>query len=282
MVETILAKKENQNNCIPTFFIAGRSETEIIYQHSKGTGNILAEVLLSKWDDIEKIYSKLSISQIYPLKNQAFMLIGSRIFDIGLLGALSEDKTLLEPAPKRSSPEKPNARYYFWMVEGNLEHLGKYGQEAITLPWPNWYFLTFGQSWIQKDRNKVRDTFEKKCVEMINSGLLKSPESLAENLEVPFLNKDDSFLWGDLTNQLSKELLKTVKGQKDSFKEFYNTLKASTYASNSFGEFFCWYIHLAYVWAIDNLIERDLIIIPSKYFSSIIMYREGQEGLLVT
>jgi len=66
------------------------------------------------------------------------------------------------------------------------------------------------------------------------------------------------------------------------FKHFYEMLKSSKHSHHSFCEFFCWYIHLAYAWAIDVLVENDVMTFPSEYFTSIILYREGLEGILVS
>ena len=63
--------------------------------------------------------------------------------------------------------------------------------------------------------------------------------------------------------------------------QFYNDLKASSYASNSLGEFACWYIHIAYAWAIDLLVEKKIISMPDEKFGSLIIYTEAPEGLLV-
>jgi hypothetical protein len=42
----------------------------------------------------------------------------------------------------------------------------------------------------------------------------------------------------------------------------------------------CWYIHIAYAWAIDFLVEEKTIIMPDEKFGSLIIYVEGPQGLL--
>ncbi|UCC33893.1 MAG: hypothetical protein JSW53_02510, partial [Candidatus Bathyarchaeota archaeon] len=64
--------------------------------------------------------------------------------------------------------------------------------------------------------------------------------------------------------------------------QFYGDLNASRYVSNSLGEFVCWYIHIAYAWAIDFLVEEGIISMPDEKFGSLIIYSEAPEGLLAT
>jgi hypothetical protein len=268
------------NKYTPDFFISNLSETKKVYSHSKSIGKALAEALLADWDQLEQSFSQLSFSKAYSLKEQGFMFVGARILDLGVLGALARDKTLLEAAPTRPSPERPDGRYYFWMVEGEPEHLGKYGQDDTDLSWTNWHLLNFGQTMIGGIVNLKRRAFEAKGANIIKSKAAESPESLAKILNVPFLSKEDSNAWAQVSRQVSGKLLNILKEKTAEFRNFYSTLKASQYANNSFGEFFCWYYHLAYAWAIDELQEREVIIIPPEHYCGLVMYREGQEGLL--
>jgi hypothetical protein len=167
------------------------------------------------------------------------------------------------------------------MVEGKLEHLGRYGQDDETLPQTNWHFLTFGQSWIGGMTNLARKAIEIKYEKLIKSYQGESPEVLAKALNVPFLTKEDSLRWADTAEKFSEILLKRLKGQSAALKQLFHTLQASQQAPDSFGEFACWYIHLAFAWTIDALQEKGVLTIPSKLFSAVILYREGPEGLLL-
>ncbi len=277
--ESSLIKAVN-SRYTPDFFISNLSETKQVYSHSKTTGQVLAEAILADWDQLEQSFSQLSFSQAHSLKEQGFMFVGARILDIGVLGALARDKSLLEAPPSRPSPQKPEAQYYFWMVEGEPEHLGKYGQDDTDLSWANWHLLDFGQTMIGGIVNLKRRAFEAKSASIIKSNSAESPESLAKILNVPFLSREDSSVWAQVSSQVSNKLLKLLKEKSREFKNFYRTLKASQYANNSFSEFFCWYYHLAYTWAIDELQKRGAIVIPPERYSGIVMYREGPEGLL--
>ena len=277
--ESSLVKVYN-NNYAPDFFISDSNETKKVYSHSKTIGKILADALLEDWDILEHSYSELSFSKSYSLKEQGFMFVGSRILDMGVLGALVRDKCLLTIAPSRPSPTRPDGQYYFWMVEGKFEHLGKYGQDDTGLKWASWHVLNFGQSVINGEFNQKREDFENKIAEIIESDTTDSPDKFANTLDIPFLSKEDSKIWEEVSRQISSKLLIILKEQKSDIIKFYNTLKTSTYTNNSFGEFFCWYYHLAYAWAIDALQTKGAIIIPPERFSGLVMYREGPEGLL--
>ncbi|NPD88727.1 MAG: hypothetical protein HGN29_08375 [Asgard group archaeon] len=277
--DSSLVKKEG-NEYLPTFLIVNLDETKLVYEHSKEMGKVLADHTISKWSEIDAVFEKLSISENSSLKDQAFMLVGSRILDIGLLGELVKDGNLLKVAPLRSSLTRPDAQYYFWMIEGELKHLGKYGQEEIDLPWSNWYYLNFGQSWLNGQRNEARDKTEKKCKDLVKLDRARDSLELAELLEIPLLNEEESKNWLKITEKISKSLLEVMKGKEESLKLLFQNLESSRYTNNSFGEFICWYTHLAYPWAIDFLIEETLINIPSEHYSELIIHRKEPDGLL--
>ena len=260
---------------IPTFFIADFSETLEIFQEAKKTGEILAKAVQIQWREIKKTYSRLAISKDYPFKQLNFLLVGSRILDLGLLGALVLDKTLITIAPARPSPDRPNARYYFWGVEGEFKHLGKYGQSDWELPEKNWYFETFGASWIKGKPNYNRNALHQKIEHILKEGKIRTPGQIAQNLNIPCLNKADSQIWVELSGKVCAELLETIKSQSSSIKQFFSSLKAGQYTNNSFGEFMCWYTHLAYSRAIDILCDKGYMILPREYYSAIIFFREG-------
>jgi len=59
-------------------------------------------------------------------------------------------------------------------------------------------------------------------------------------------------------------------------------IKSGEYAPHSLGEFVCWYAHIAYCSAIDNLESTEVIRIPQARYQAAIWYREQErEGLLV-
>ncbi|NHJ04290.1 MAG: hypothetical protein EAX90_05670 [Candidatus Heimdallarchaeota archaeon] len=81
--------------------------------------------------------------------------------------------------------------------------------------------------------------------------------------------------------KIARRLLVKVKEKEEELHGFYNKLKISNYSNNSFREFICCYIHLAYSWAIDFLVEKEIIHMPDSKFNILIIYSEGSQGLLV-
>jgi hypothetical protein len=73
MQEASLVEEKNISY-VPTFFIAGLSDTEKAYAHSKDTGKMLAEALLSQWDELKQSYPMLSLSRSYTFEEMGFML----------------------------------------------------------------------------------------------------------------------------------------------------------------------------------------------------------------
>lgn len=280
LVESSLVQ-EVRNDFIPTFLIVNFEETNIVFEYSKKLGKILANTLLSKWNEIKQVYEQLNISKKHSFAEQSFLLVGSRMLDIGLLEELVKDGTILKPAPLRPSPERPNAQYYFFLIEGELEHLGKYGQDNFDLKWSGWHIYNFGQSWIGGRRNEIRDEMEERYKELIQLNKAKDPEDFALQLNIPFLNKEESEEWSKITKKISKLLFSKIKEEENNLNSLFQSLEASKFENNNFGEFICWFIHITYSWAIDYLIEENLISLPSKYYSELVMYKEGSEGLLV-
>lgn len=280
LIESTLVQKI-RNNFAPTFLITNHEETKIVFNHSKEMGRKLADILILNWGEIEQVFEQLEISQKHSFAEQSFLLVGSRMLDIGLLEELVKDGNILKPAPLRPSPNRPNARYYFFLIEGKLEHLGKYGQNDFDLPWSDWHIYNFGQSWIGEQRNESRDEIEKKYEENMQLNKARTPKDFASQLNIPFLNKEESEEWSRITNKMSKLLFSKIKEEEENLNSLFQSLEASKYTNNSFGEFICWYIHIAYSWAIDFLIEKNLVSLPSEYYSELVMYKEGSEGLLV-
>ncbi|MCK5256156.1 MAG: hypothetical protein KAQ81_09050, partial [Deltaproteobacteria bacterium] len=78
MVEASLVIKKGESY-YPAFLISNLNETLKIYEHSKEMGKIIAEYLSSIWEEIEKDYKQLSISQSQSFSDSSFFFIGGRI-----------------------------------------------------------------------------------------------------------------------------------------------------------------------------------------------------------
>jgi hypothetical protein len=109
---------------------------------------------------------------------------------------------------------------------------------------------------------------------------LVKPDDLAEALKIPILSREDSLAWRETARKAANQILRKIKEKENELLQFYNSSKASRYVNNSLGEFMCWYIHIAYAWAIDFLVEEKTIIMPDEKFGSLIIYVEGPQGLL--
>lgn len=281
LVDAGLVKKERGRYC-PAFLIVDAEETTKTFYHAKRFGRIIADELTNNLEAITRGFSYLEISERHTLDELSLVLIGSKILDIALLEVLAKDRTLLRPPPKRPSPNRPDARYYFFMIDGPPDYLGKYGENSENLPWTNWTFITFGQNTIQGQKNIPRENLEARCNEMLEKHKPKTLETLAEGLHVPVLSCKDSLAWRETARNAAQQILLKIKENEDILLRFYNSLKASKYPNSNIGEFMCWYIHVAYAWAIDFLVEEKIIYMPDDKFGSLIMYSEAPEGLLAS
>ena len=279
LMKANLVRKENEKY-YPTFLIVNESEAEKTYEHAKIFGKIIADELEKNWEELMDDFASLKASQKYSIKELSLILIGSKLLDIGLLEALVKDGTLLITAPTRPSPDRPDAKYYFYMVEGKTEYLGKYGENETDLPWENWTFVTFGQNIVNNEQNKPREKLEEKCSEILKEQQIKRPEDLAVDLDIPILSKEDSIAWKETTKKITKRILLKIKERKEELLQYYYSLLTSQYTSNTLGEFVCWYIHIVYAWAIDFLIEERKIHMPKDKFESLIIFTQGPQGLL--
>ncbi len=281
LIDASLVKREN-GKYHPTFLIVDKDETKKTFHHSEKIGRMISDELMKNFARLSRKFTELEISKVYSIDDLSLVLIGSKILDIGLLEALVKDRVLLRPAPKRPSPKRPDAQYYFFMIDGQPEHLGKYGEDSIDLPWEEWTFVTFGQNIVDDRENILREQLEERCNEGLKNKEIENPEDLANALNVPLLSREDSLAWKKISMAVADHILIRVKKRERELTQFYNNLKASRYASNSLGEFVCWYIHIAYSWAIDFLVEKGIISMPDEKFGSLIIYTEAPEGLLAT
>jgi len=277
LVTASLAQEQN-GHYQATFFIASSTETLQVTAHARGTGRLLAQQLLLRWNNIETAYKQLAVSHDYDLRNLAFLFVGDVILDVGLLDALARDGTLMPSAPARPSPDHPDARYYFWMVEGDADQLGWYGQRAIALSWEHWYLLTFGRYWIDSAPNAAREALETKARELLTANLANDPEALAEHLNIPLVNQTDARRWWQCVKSYAADLLSVYRERADTLRQLYTSLHASTYAPYGFGEFFCWYDHVAYANAIDVLADAGVLVIPQRQFIAALWYEQPDEN----
>jgi hypothetical protein len=260
----------------PTFFIADAAETLRVAAHARDTGGTLGRWLLGQWNDIRTAYERLAISHDDAFRDVAFLLVGEMILDLGLLDALSHDGTLMARPPARPSPDHPEARYYLWMIEGHPRYLGNYGASEVDLDWPEWALLTFGQYYIDSAPNQARRDFVAEARDRIAAGQSGGPEVFAGILCIPVIGRADVSRWQECVRWCAEGLLSVYREREDALRYLYSTLRASTYAPYGFSEFFCWYDHVAYGYALEELEGEGALSIPASRFAAALVY-EGQD-----
>lgn len=256
----------------PEILLASEREALNIYNRAEKTARKISETILSSWNKIAKSYNKLNISRTQSLNEIGFMLVGSRILDVGVLRALAKNEELLLPAPLRPTPSYPYSRYYLWIVENSPDKYG-YGQKDMELKYDNWYIVNFGRD------NESRTRLEEKAVELIESGKYDSPEHFATLIGASYLNKNDSKVWENFVAEISEICLTQLLKEKEEIKELYQTIKTSQYSENAFDDFYCWYYHYVYPIAINNLIIENLFEMPEDHHISIVLYNEQGNGV---
>jgi len=265
----------------PSFLITDYDETQLVYNHASNFSKGLADILEENFDDIKDSYKRLDVSKEFPFEELAFLLVGGRIIDIKLLEKLTSGMRLLPPAPARPSPNRPNANYYFWMVEGEKKHLGEYGLNDYDLPWSSWRYFSFAQNLINGKPNSAREHAEKRCFEIVESKVVETPKALCAELGLPLVDSSDSKKFAETSERHADLLVRPYKQHEVSIKELHGNIKSGVHAPHSFGEFLCWYAHIAYSVAIDTLEARNVLPIPKERTQSAIWYREQErEGLL--
>jgi len=254
------------------FFVASETEVASCLKLAHDVGRLLADHLLGQWSELRKLYDRMAISRDAPLESRSFLLVGDFILDVGLLEALARDANLMPAAPHRPSLDSPDARYYFWMIEGAHDQLGRYGQRSIDLPWPASQHVSFGEYWIDGEPNTSRNQLYRTIKRMLDEKQVSSPEELSQSVGSLFIGEADSQLWWDNTREAADGLVSVYRSQESRLREFYLQTVASSSPGTSFAEFFCWFDHVAYAAAIDSLEEADVLTIPDSRYVAAVMY----------
>jgi hypothetical protein len=256
--------------------VATEEETRRVDAHASALGLQLAERLVGQREALQHDYEKLDVSGQWSFDDLAFLLVGDRILDVGLLDALARDGTLMPSAPARPSPTQPDARYYFWLIEGEHDLLGKYGQRVTSLPVDGWDLLTFGQYTIGDEVNTAREEVERSAIEFLTASPNRTPQDLARVLQLPSFDRSDTARWGEVAQRQSEDLLSVYLEARPSLDDLFHSLTAASAPGTSFGEFFCWYDHVAYAHAIDALDEAGMLTIPDERFTAA-LWQESPE-----
>jgi hypothetical protein len=190
------------------------------------------------------------------------LFVGANILDVGLLECLVQHNELMPETPRRPAPGNPDAHYYFWMIDGQPGDTGRYGQNMLPVPYAGWSFFTFGQYHIGQQFNKTRQTYETQVLE--DSEQQATPQQLADRHHLTVVHADDAALWRSVARRQSKQLLAIYIDNESSIRDVHASLRDSD--PGTFGEFVCWYDHVAYSHAIDRLEQSGMLSIPAARF----------------
>jgi hypothetical protein len=262
----------------PTFFIANRQDTALVERHARRIGLLLAQQLLQGWESLERAFFSLRLGAGQSFREHAFMLVGAKLLDIALLDALAEDGTLMPPAPARPSPDQPGARYYFWMVEGDYAQLGRYGQRITRLAPPHdlWELASFGEYVVDGKRNRRRDELHERVSRLSPTTEI---DALAARERLPLAGRDDAAGWQRTARQLARGLARIYLEHEVELRALHQSLLGSSERPGSFGEFFCWFDHVAYGAAVDELAAAGKLAIPVERFTAMLWHATPDSGM---
>ena len=279
-LEAVGLIKARGDQYLPDFFVANREEAELGHAHARLTGEFLAEEVAKRWSELEGVYDEFTLGEEHPFHDMAFVLVGGRILDMGVLGALVDEGSLLAPAPTRPSPGWPDGRYYFWGVEAGHEYMGRYGENSSNIGDTKWTFLTFGSNFVNGRLNSPRNDLEDRFEALLEAEPQAAPAQLAEALAIPFLSHHESEAWMRTSGLLSADLVSRLLEEGPDIPAFFQSLRTGSYAADRRPEFMVWYYHMAYAWAIDALVERGLMALPVDEYLPLLLYLEEEGGVL--
>jgi len=268
---------EEEGERRPTFLIVDGVEAQRVSVDAQECGHQLAESLVNRWQGIQLCFERLHLSHEFDFRDMAFLLVGDMVLDTGLLNALARDGTLMPPAPARPRPDYLDARYFSWMIEGDHDQLGKYGQRAVGQFLGTWFLLTFGQYWIHGTPNSARSDFE--AVARHELANQEHTCSLARQLGIPAVDREEASLWAEAAVVWTDDLVLVYKQRESKLRQLYGTLRAAQYLPHGFGEFLCWYDHVAYASAIDALAAAGELSIPPDRFTAALWYDDAARAI---
>ena len=263
----------------PLALIVNADEIARVDSLAARAGAQLAQGVASSWPLIEALWPRLDISRRYTLAEVSFLLVGDRLLDIGLLDALADDGRLMPPAPPRGGRDDPAARYYLYVVEGDETALGQYGQRVTALPWPDWAHLTFGRYGTTVAPNRERARHD----ERLRAALDRADPpfdaaALARQVGLPFVDEHDSRVWSRFAGALARDLVDGYRSLLGELTVLYDGLRAAHAGVTTFGEFFCWFDHLAYAYAIDELVASGRIVMPDGGVTAAIWHEQAGDA----
>ncbi|CAN5610559.1 hypothetical protein BH09CHL1_BH09CHL1_21340 [soil metagenome] len=256
-----------ESGVIPSIFVASEAEAERVSTHACDVARLLANAVESHWSKLEALYSSLQCSESTTFEDAAFLFVGDFVLDNGLLDVLAVDGSLMPTAPMRSLADLKPDRYYLWLIEGPPQLLGQYGQRQIALSNPGWAITTFGQYYIGLNPNHQRQLL----IDRALVGAHDDPETLGAGLGISIVTANDQTIWERGIAPLLADLLEVFKRSESPTRALHRDLVRGFEPERTFGEFFCWYDHIAYAHAIDFLAGSGVLSIPASRFASAIV-----------
>jgi hypothetical protein len=97
---------------------------------------------------------------------------------------------------------------------------------------------------------------------------------------LPILGPAATWAWDALALDLARGLVDLYRGEAAALRDLYASCAASRYLpeSTGFGEFFCWYDHVAYAHAIDELARQGRLLIPAERYSAMLWFEHPEKA----
>lgn len=255
----------------PTFVVLSADEVLRCDAHAREVGQHLASEVQRRMPQLAEAFQQLDRPPAANLHQEGFLLIADRLLDVGLLDALAQDGRLMPPAPPRPNPAQPDARYYLWLISGGPELLGQYGQRTTPLPWPGWDVVTFGRYTPQ------RSIQEAEIVRAAERDPAAGPQALGATVGLPCYAHVVASAWDSAARRVAAEAQTVYLANEPQLRALWQGTAAGQRRPDDFGEFFCWYHHIAYAHAIDALGAAGMFAIPHSGFTSA-LWQTSQPG----
>lgn len=277
--------KEIKGRMFPNFLIVSQDGLDPIIVSATEVGKLLAQNVSDHWNELQEVFVQLQVKSFVGWDRLGLMIVGSELLDSGMLRILYEDGTLMGYPPARGE----NEHYHAFMIHGSKEYTGKYGERGTRIGWKDFHHVTFGRYYLPDGIwNQERADHERavqKAIQAVGGpeqfvatllpahiGRRSAGISGAEEIDrylIPFLPSGDVVILSSIIEKLGPELLRVLKDQRQKINAAFETLRASSYCD--FAEFFCWYYHLVYAEAIDNLVAQGLLVMPPTWFEYMIV-----------
>lgn len=256
----------------PTFVVLAADEVQSCDAQAQELGRQLARAVQRLEPQVAEAFEQLGRGPDAHLYDEGFLLVADRVLDVGLLDALAQDGRLMPPAPPRPNPAQPDARYYLWLIAGGPELLGQYGQRTTPLPWPGWDVVTFGRYTPQRAAQEMA------LVRAAEQDPAAGPQALAATVGLPCYAHVAASAWDSAARRVAAKAQAVYLANEPQLRALWQGTAAGQRRPDDFGEFFCWYHHIAYAHAIDALGAAGMFAIPPSGFTTALWQTSQPSG----